>query len=124
MPLLTAPEWSDGMDLGKTLGLIIAVGAAAGVLAVGWKLARRLFSLLDELAGEPAEYGRPAKPGLIQKVDTITDQLAEMRLEVTHMKHELFPNSGTSLRDAVDRLERQATSPAVVVNTNPTEHHT
>jgi hypothetical protein len=30
-----------------------------------------------------------------------------IKREVTAVKHEVFPNSGTSMRDAVDRIERK-----------------
>jgi hypothetical protein len=30
-----------------------------------------------------------------------------IKREVTTVKHEVFPNSGTSLRDAIDRIEKK-----------------
>lgn len=30
-----------------------------------------------------------------------------IKREVTQVKHEVFPNSGTSMRDAVDRIEKK-----------------
>lgn len=103
------------------LGTTIAVAAALVVLAGGAKVLaqlikgwRRFFSVLDELAGEPAEFGRPAKPGLIEKVDLLA---ADIEL----IKHEVFPNSGHSLRDAVNRIEQSqgSTGSPVQVNVNP-----
>lgn len=110
------------------IGCLVAVGKfTKAAVAAGRKLSR----VIDELVGEPAEYNRPAKPGLVEKVDGLvegqavvvetqgehTDELAKLRAEIETVKHELFPNSGLSLRDAVDRLER--TSTGTVVNVNP-----
>ena len=33
-----------------------------------------------------------------------------IKREVSEMKHEMFPNSGKSMRDAVDRIERKLDS--------------
>lgn len=110
------------------LGCLVLIGKFARAAIVA---ARKLGALIDELLGEPAAYGRPARPGLVEKVDGLVDgqvvvvatqvehtaDLAALRAELNKVKHELFPNSGLSLRDAVDRLERQ--SSATVVNVNP-----
>jgi hypothetical protein len=127
------------------LGIAVAigvVGGAVGALVIFWKATRRLFAFLDEVAGEPAQFGRPAKPGLIEKVDGIalatggvvttqdamkvtqdehTTQIQTLTGQMRNILHELYPNGGGSLRDAVDRLERQIAPPGVQVTIN-SEH--
>lgn len=66
-----------------------------GVLAVAvWKvlpLLKKLGNFLDDVGGEPARPGVPARAGLMERVQRI--------------EHELFPNSGKSLRDQTNRIE-------------------
>jgi len=117
----------DPMQLAIGITVIIGALTALGVFFRGFfRMSRRLLAFVDEVTGEPAAYGRPPKPGLVEKVDTIgttqdehTSQLDALRRDIETVKHELFPNSGMSLRDAVDRLERQASVSPTVVNVNP-----
>lgn len=97
---------------------IVGVSAALVVLYKFFVATRKLFAFLDEVTGEPAAFGRAAKPGLVEKVDQIQTEQSVHTEQIQRVLHELFPNSGTSLRDAVDRLERQST-PAVTVNVKP-----
>ena len=101
-------------------GGISTIGGAFVVLKKLWLVFRKLNAFLDELVGEPAQFGRAAKPGVIERMDA---QEALMK----SMHHELHPNSGSSLRDAVDRTERtlndhlKSCPPPVQVNVNTQE---
>jgi hypothetical protein len=53
---------------------------------------RKTGRLADDLLGEPERPGYPAQPGLMARVSAIEAQLQ--------------PNSGSSLRDRVDRVGR------------------
>jgi len=64
-----------------------------GVVRKVWPLLKRLADFLDDVMGEPARPGVPARLGLMERV---------MRVE-----HELFPNSGKSLRDQTNRMEQK-----------------
>jgi hypothetical protein len=81
--------------------------AATGVVAALWRLARsaartgrRVDRFMDDYYGEPARPGVPARPGLMERVGGIEDRLGRV-------EHELHPNDGASLRDAVDRTNRR-----------------
>lgn len=67
------------------------------------RIAKRVTIFLDDWYGEEARPGVPARPGVLERVRGI-----ESRIQGVH--HELQPNSGASLRDAVDltncRLEQ------------------
>jgi hypothetical protein len=118
----------DPVQIALGVTAVIAALVAIGKLVQTiYRAGRKIAAFLDEVTGEPAAYGRPARPGLVEKVDTVvetqaehTDELAAVRRELETVKHELFPNSGLSLRDAVDRLEKRAgEQPAVNVNVHP-----
>jgi len=62
-----------------------------GLIKKVWPLLRKLGDFLDDVAGEPARPGVAARAGLMERVQRI--------------EHELFPNSGKSMRDQIDRME-------------------
>lgn len=78
----------------------IALVAVAGGFTLLWRIARALWRIIDSFddfvedwKGVPARPGFPARPGVMERLAWI--------------EHELKPNSGLSLRDAVDRLEEE-----------------
>ncbi|GAA2948038.1 hypothetical protein ACFPN0_15370 [Kitasatospora cinereorecta] len=85
-------------------GAFMLISAVVGLL---WRLIRaachtaaRMNQFMDDWYGEPARPGMEERPGLMQRVMVIEGRL--MRVE-----HELYPNSGGSLRDAVDQANRR-----------------
>ncbi|MFE3122265.1 hypothetical protein ACFXHD_02465 [Streptomyces hydrogenans] len=79
-----------------------AVSLVAGLLAVVWRavraalrLGRKLDHFMDDWAGEAARPGVPPRPGVVQRLTSLEER--QSRVE-----HELYPNGGGSLRDAVD----------------------
>ena len=86
----------------------IAGIAAAGVTilaGVAWvaRQARwfhlRIRHFLDDWAGEPARPGVAGRPGVMESI-------ADLRQQVAEVKAETRPNGGASLRDAVHRIEQ------------------
>lgn len=84
-----------------------AVLAAAGIAALavkwtrsGWRAARRLGHLVDEVLGVEAHGSRPAVPGWAERLDRIQDDIVKIKMQV-------FPNGGSSLRDAVDDVRKR-----------------
>lgn len=71
------------------VGIVVVVGLIKKV----WPLLKKLSDFLDDVAGEPARPGVPARAGLMERVQRI--------------EHELFPNSGKSLRDQTNRIEEK-----------------
>ena len=72
------------------------------VLAVAWvarkvaPAALKIGHLVDDLVGEPERPGVPARPGLMERMEAV-----ESKAEI--IRHEMFPNSGKSLRDKLDQ---------------------
>ncbi|MCG5220255.1 hypothetical protein [Streptosporangium sp. KLBMP 9127] len=78
---------------------ILAVCGALVVLAGGTVVAvkilrgmKRFGDFVDDWQGEPARRGVPARLGVMERLERIEAQLK--------------PNGGTSLRDAVNRVEK------------------
>jgi hypothetical protein len=80
-----------------------AVTIAGGVttlsaaVALAWRTTqsvfrfwRKLVWFLDDCFGEPARNGQPAKPGMLERIAAIENQLK--------------PNGGQALRDRVDQI--------------------
>jgi hypothetical protein len=109
-------------SIGEIAAWVVGISAAIAVLVKFFNVSRKLFAFLDEVTGEPAAFGRAAKPGLVEKVDQIQTEQANHTVLIERALHELFPNSGGSLRDVVDRLEKQSTPSVNVHVTPPSEH--
>jgi hypothetical protein len=104
----------------ERIGLYATIAAAlCGLVAVLWRAVRRgvriagrIDEVVDDWQGTPARSGVPARPGLMERVATIEDrtcataeQVGQLDGRLSAIEHELHPNSGTSLRDAVDRVD-------------------
>ncbi|MGW1989565.1 hypothetical protein [Embleya sp. NPDC001921] len=79
----------------------------AGVFGALWRIARavartarRMDHVVDDWTGEPGRPGVPGRPGLMERVGA-------MEARLSRMEHELHPNDGASLRDAIDSTNRQ-----------------
>ncbi|MFD6128583.1 hypothetical protein ACFWC2_14715 [Streptomyces diastaticus] len=84
-----------------------ALTVLGGLVAAGWRgvrgalrLAGRVDDFMDDWAGQEERPGVPGRPGVMERVGAI-----EARLH--RVEHELYPNSGGSLRDAVDRANER-----------------
>ena len=83
----------EGLSVWTVVVWLIAIGAAFPIARKVWRLFKQLADFLDDVMDEPARPGVDARPGLMERV---------MRVE-----HELFPNSGKSLRDQTNRMEQK-----------------
>ncbi|WP_033818878.1 hypothetical protein [Kitasatospora sp. MBT63] len=100
---------SDGTGIAQVDTLVVwcvAGAAITGALGLLWRLTRGVRAIahqLDQVAedwsGTPARPGVPARAGVMERLGQIESRLGAV-------EHELHPNSGASLRDAVDRVER------------------
>ncbi|WP_043471037.1 hypothetical protein [Kitasatospora sp. MBT66] len=85
-------------------GAVVTLSAALGLL---WRatrgarrLAQRVEDVVDDWTGTDDRPGVPGRPGVMARLDKIEHKLVAV-------EHELHPNSGASLRDAVDRVDRR-----------------
>lgn len=85
----------------------IAVGALKAIPVL-----RKFTAFLSDVAGEDARPGRDRVPGLFERLAsmeqaqvTTKETQEEILTKVNVIHHEVFPNSGKSLRDQTDRIE-------------------
>lgn len=88
----------------------VAIASAAGV---AWKLRRswrRMEKGVEEFVadwrGTPARPGVRARPGMMGRMSTLEEVTQQVDRRLRAVEHELRPNNGRSMRDAIDRLDR------------------
>jgi hypothetical protein len=75
---------------------VAVVGCFAWFGRQAWRLLLRTQDFLDDWAGHPERKGVPAKPGVMERLQTVEHIVTQVRVE-------LYPNGGGSLRDVVHR---------------------
>jgi hypothetical protein len=84
--------------------MLAATVTAIGVIGVGLhkatKLTKRFIHFLDDYFGEEERPGFPGRPGM-------QERLRMLEFELQTISYEMKPNSGTSMKDAVNRIEKR-----------------
>ena len=82
--------------------MLAATVTAIGVIGVGLhkatKLVKRFIHFLDDYFGEEERPGFEGRPGM-------QERLKFMEEEIACISFEMRPNHGTSIKDAVKRIE-------------------
>lgn len=71
--------------------LTVVLGGLVAVWRWAWPFLRRVGHFLDDWFGEPARPGFVGQPGVMERL--------------ARVEHEVHTNSGSSMRDAVNRIE-------------------
>lgn len=79
-------------------GIVVVGGGLATIGRFLWRVLARTTRFLDDWFGHDGGLGIPARVGAIER-------------RLGQVEHELRPNSGASLRDAVDRVEQAVSQP-------------
>lgn len=96
---MTPAELIAWFEFAPLIGLVLlALGVLVWVARKVAPVVRRTNHFLDDVLGEPARPGFDARPGLMQRVQVIEDRVGGIEHEVTY-------NHGSSMKDAVRRLE-------------------
>jgi hypothetical protein len=86
------------------LMMLAATITAIGVISVGIykavKLLKRFIHFLDDYFGEEPRPGFDGRPGM-------QERLKFMEEEISCISFEMRPNHGTSIKDAVGRIEER-----------------
>lgn len=103
--------------------IIMAAAAitAVTVLIIGIKktatFIKKIVHFFDDFIGEEERPGHPARPGFSSRIDKIesctervNERLNTIDYKIENIEKELQPNSGTSLRDAIIRIESRVDS--------------
>jgi hypothetical protein len=64
------------------------------------KLTKRFIHFLDDYFGEEERPGFAGRPGM-------QERLHNMEVEVKTISYEMKPNSGSSIKDAIGRIEKR-----------------
>jgi hypothetical protein len=80
-----------------SLATVIA-GIMAWLIRGSWRLAREFLSFMEEWKGVPTVHGRPARPGVLDRLSSLESVTGDISLQV-HM------NGGHSVKDIVNRIE-------------------
>lgn len=98
--------------MNTTLQTIILIGAAAsaiGAIAFFFSKLFRLFGTWFTFIND--WYGTEDKPGVNERLDQGSERFDFIESELKTIKEELFNNHGSSLRDAIDRIEAATVKP-------------
>jgi hypothetical protein len=86
-----------------TLQWIITLGAAASALGYMGSKLLRLFKTWFQFIQD--WNGTDNTPGVVQRLHEGNERFEKIEEEIATIKAELFNNHGSSLRDAIDRIE-------------------
>jgi hypothetical protein len=92
------------MESTNFLMMLAATVTAIGVIGVGLhkatKLVKRFIHFLDDYFGEEARPGFEGRAGMQERMLIIEQELK-------CVSYEMRPNSGTSIKDAINRIEKR-----------------
>jgi hypothetical protein len=92
------------MESTNFLMMLAATVTAIGVIGVGLhkatKLVKRFIHFLDDYFGEEERPGFSGRPGMQERLRII-------EMEIEHISYEMKPNSGSSIKDAINRIEKR-----------------
>lgn len=101
------PALDQVLVWGSVASVLIAVGTGVWRLVrVLIRLVRRVEQYLTDWYGEPERPGVPARPGILVRLQRAEEGITGMGERLVRLEHEMQPNGSTSLRDAVDRVNR------------------
>lgn len=105
---MTAAGQGTGVTAVDTMVIwSVTLVAIAGAVTLGWRVVRtvvRILRRMDDLADD--WQGVAGRPGVPERAGVMA-RLGRIEERVSRIEHELQPNSGQSLRDAVDRVDRR-----------------
>ncbi len=79
---------------------ITAIGVIGVAVHKAVKILKRFIHFLDDYFGEEERPGFPGRPGM-------QERLRMIELEIECISFEMKPNHGTSIKDAVGRIEKR-----------------
>ena len=117
-------EILEGVDLWLAILWVLLVAAILLGVVKAFPVVRKFVTFVNDVAGEEARPGFPARPGLFDRIDSIeitqqsvSDKVDSIEIaqkdmagKVEKVHHELFPNSGKSLRDQTNRIEAKVSA--------------
>ena len=107
-------DWIIAENIITIAAIITAFTAITIAFMKSSKFLKRVVHFFDDYFGEEERPGQPARPGFSERLGKIESCLEKVdskfktvEFSVESIEKELKPNSGTSLRDAVNRIEKR-----------------
>lgn len=92
------------MNLTNLIMITGATVTATSVIVIGFikisEVIKRTIHFFDDYFGEEERAGFPGRPGL-------QERLRCMEEELKTISYEMKPNSGSSIKDAINRIEKR-----------------
>ena len=79
---------------------VTAIGVLWVAMSKATKLIKRSIHFLDDYFGEEERPGFNGRPGIQERMRIIEKELK-------HVAYEMRPNHGTSIKDAINRIEKR-----------------
>ena len=79
---------------------VTAIGVLWVAISKATKLIKRFIHFLDDYFGEEQRPGFNGRPGMQERMRIIEEELK-------HVAYEMRPNHGTSIKDAINRIEKR-----------------
>lgn len=99
---MTAQQFWESVSVWELFVIVGIVGATVGAAVAFFRwvlpLARKVSYFIDDMLGSEARPGVPARSGIMERLQDMGE-----KVDVVH--HEMFANSGASLRDQTNRIE-------------------
>ena len=105
----------------ETVILLASIVTAVTVIIVAsiklGKFTKKIIHFFDDFIGEEERPGVPARPGFSERMGHLEETVAKVderldliEFKITTIDKELQPNSGLSVRDAINRIEKRIES--------------
>ena len=109
----------------EVAGILLAVPVLAGVVIVLYRILKRMHVVHEAIVGRPAAPGVEPVPSMIERFQGVDGHLKAQDVKIDaqgrairKIEMELHPNSGSSLRDQVDRAVEVSEAVARVTGVN------
>jgi hypothetical protein len=107
-------DWLIAENIIGTAAVITAVTVLIIALVRTSRFVKRVVHFFDDYFGEDERPGVPARPGFSERMASIekslevgAEKFSTIEYKLDKIDYELRPNSGLSLRDAVNRIEKR-----------------
>jgi hypothetical protein len=93
----------------QAAGAVVLLAGALAVIVKGVRWVAGLFKKINEFLedwrGEPGRPGYAKRPGVMERLVALEQGQAETREALEEVRHEVKPNSGSSLKDQVTSIQ-------------------
>ena len=107
-------DWLIAENLIAVAALLAATTAIIVAIVKTSKFIKKIVHFFDDFLGEEERPGVAPRPGFSERMSSIekslekgTERFSTIEYKLDKIDYELRPNSGMSLRDAINRIEKR-----------------